>query len=278
MTPSLEDNFALLIDSISGMGEVQAIGKSGGKELPQNNESDIDIFVFCDAIPSGQERRARIEAACGAEAEITTGAVEDKHWGVCDYVDIESTEVCLLFFSTAQAEAEIEAILRGERVEKEANYFYPTGRCATYLTMHSLYDPRGFLAAMRAKLSVYPAALAQKLVLHHLGHLSDVEDLERAVSRQDVLFYHFALDIALDHFLQALFAANGCFFPSRKRTFAYLQDFCIQPARCAERLAQVVALGGSPGTLAESYTVWSGLCNETVEIIKGWQENRAIIK
>lgn len=77
-----------------------------------------------------------------------------------------------------------------------------------------------------------------------------------------IFFFHFALDLALDHFLQALFALNGEYFPSRKRTEKYLQSFNVKPVTCEERLRHVLALGGNAETLKQSYEIWQGLVQD----------------
>jgi hypothetical protein len=125
--------------------------------------------------------------------------------------------------------------------------------------MQSLYDPDGFLVSLQGRLRAYPQELAQALIAYHLQALEDGEDLERAVRRRDVFFFHFALDLALDHFLQALFALNREYFPSRKRSEMYLQGFSIKPSECEKRLRQVVALGADPKTLEQSYEIWNRL-------------------
>jgi hypothetical protein len=82
------------------------------------------------------------------------------------------------------------------------------------------------------------------------------------VQRKDVFFFHFALDLALDHFLQVLFALNREYFPSRKRSEMYLQGFSVKPVACEELLRQVLALGGNAETLAQSYELWKGLVRD----------------
>jgi hypothetical protein len=128
--------------------------------------------------------------------------------------------------------------------------------------MRILYDPDGFLGSLQERLREYPESLAQALIAHHLAALDDREDLDRAVQRKDILFFHFALDLALDHFLQALFALNREYFPSRKRSDAYLQRFRARPAECERRLHQVVALGGNAEGLEQAYEVWKGLVED----------------
>ncbi len=271
MTRTNQDCFTLLIDSISTLPEVQSIGKSGGAALPPQGgcealpgagESDVDVFVFCDAIPAPGQRRAAVERLGEAAGEAVIDVVGGRQWGYCDFVQVGGVEICLMYFTIDGMKAELEAVLNGERLEKEDNYFYPTGRCATFLSFHVLVEKGGFIAAMQKRLAVYPAGLAECLVAHHLRQLRDVEDLERAVARQDVLFYHFALDLALDHFLQALFALNRCFFPSRKRSLARLEAFAAKPEHCAERVLRAITLGGGAEGLAQSYALWSELCSE----------------
>jgi len=132
--------------------------------------------------------------------------------------------------------------------------------------MRIFYDPDGFLQSFQQRLAEYPAALAKAVVHHHLDALEDVEDLERAVVRKDVLFYHFALDLALDHFLQALFAMNREYFPSRKRSEIYLRGFKAKPSECEQRLGQVIALGGNAETLGQSYEIWKSLMHDSKHI------------
>ncbi len=102
--------------------------------------------------------------------------------------------------------------------------------------------------------------------------LADNEDLERAVQRKDLFFYHFALDLALDHFLQVLFALNNTFFPSRKRSMEYIQGFEIKPMDCENRLTQVILKGATSDTLGESYQIWSDLVQELGLIISEFPE------
>ena len=255
-------NFNRLIAAVAEMPEVMSVGKSGSAALPKAGEGDIDIFVFCDTVPGIQKRQAAAESLDVAFTEIHLSASPGKHWGTCDYVFFGGMEVCLMYFPIAGIDAEMESTLSGARPNREDNYFYPTGRCASFVTMHILCDKQGYLAAMQKRLRVYPETLAARLIRYHLEALKDPEDLERAVSRKDALFYHFALDLALDHFLQALFALNRCYFPSRMRTVLLIESFSRKPERCAERILEAVALGASGGTLSQSYQEFSALCRE----------------
>ena len=60
----------------------------------------------------------------------------------------------------------------------------------------------------------------------------DEEDLGRAELRHEVLFYHQVVEAFLDHFLQALYAKNRRYFPSRKRTESAIAAFERKPQNC----------------------------------------------
>jgi len=257
---SLLANYNLLINTIREIDGVLSIGKSGGGAIPEHNESDIDIFVFCNQVPDANIRQIIISKIGPAVSWMKISETAGRFWGVCDFATIDNTDICLMYFTVSDMNDEIESVLNGSRLDRESEYFYPTGRCATFLSMYILYDKTGYIADMKEKLSVYPQSLAEKLYFHHIRKINDGEDFERAVSRGDILFYHATLELAIDHFLQALFALNQCWFPSRKRTLQFAQEFKIKPRDCFERLLKVIELGSVAETLAQSYEIWSALC------------------
>ena len=279
---SINANYELLIKTIQGIDEVIAIGKSGGEQLPVKNENDIDnvidnnndidsvfdndndidIFIFCNKVPDMKTRQAAVNQLGNAVLKMTISDSGGKFWGVCDFVFIKDMEICLMYFTVSDMNNEIETVLNGSRLEREDEYFYPAGRCATFLSMYILYDKMGYISNMQNKLSEYPPKLAEKMIEHHIKKLSNDEDFERAVSRSDVLFYHATLGNAIDHFLQALFAINRCYFPSRKRSLQFIEKFKQRPADCSARLLEAIKMGASENTLAQSYEIWSSLCRD----------------
>lgn len=260
------DDYSLLIRSICEIDEVLSVGKSSGEKLPEKNESDIDIFVFCSKIPDTKIRQDALNRSGSAISNLQISENRDKFWGVCDHITIENAEIYLMYFTISDMNDDIESVLNGSRLDREDEYFYPTGRCATFLSIYVHCDKNGYISAMKEKLSSYPKDLAVKLFNHHVSKVNDVEDFTRAISRRDVLFYHSTLESALDHFLQALFALNFCFFPSRKRTLEFIDQFKLKPQNCAERLIKVVELGSNSQNLSESYDIWSALCIELQHI------------
>ena len=128
--------------------------------------------------------------------------------------------------------------------------------------MESLYDPDGLFQDVSAVIKEYPAELMAAQLAYHLPRMHDEEDFRRAVDRQDVFFYHFVLDLALDHFLQALFALNRTYFPSRKRSLEQIAEFRVKPIHCEDMLLRAIELGGKPGSVADSYQIWKALTTE----------------
>lgn len=249
-----------LANNISTMEEVEAIGISGGKkELPKAGEGDIDVFIYCSKIPELEKRQTILGQTGGLMQESKMNVFEGGHWGVGDLVLINGIETWLMYFTVNETLSNVEAILNGDYPNKLDNYYYPIGRCAMLQSMYVLYDKSGFLNSLKAKLSVYPDELAKTLASYHLNLLVDNEDLMRAVNRKDILFYHFAMDLAIDHFLQALFAINKVYFPSRKRTLEFIKMFDSKPERCEERLLDTIKLGSCAESIALSYEQWSNL-------------------
>jgi hypothetical protein len=258
-----------LVEAVARNSAVRAIGLSGGaRSLPEPGEGDIDLFVYCTEIPTQSQRHEVLASLGESVGQIAIGRSEGGHWGQGDSLVTAGVETWLMYFTLAEARAELEAVLAGQYLGRLDSYYYPIGRCAMWKAMRIFYDPDRILQSFKACLETYPEGLARAVVAHHTEALGDVEDIERAVQRKDVLFYHFALDLALDHFLQAVFALNKEYFPSRKRSESYLQGFRVKPSGCEQRLRQVVALGGEAETLGRSYETWQALVRD-LEVLVG---------
>jgi hypothetical protein len=268
---TLESSFQALVGSLSRLDCVCAIGKTGGAALPTDGFSDIDLFVFCERLPTRAEREALYhESSIGCSVE-EYGTAEHPHWGLVDSLLLGEQEVYPMFFSKEPFVESIKSILRGERTQRELNYFYPTGRCASILGIYPCYDTDALLSELKQLCGSYPDSLRNALMNAHLPKLDDEEDFQRAIRRGDVLFFHSTLDLALDSFLQALFALNRVYFPSRKRSLEQIALFQIKPRECEERLLRVVEQSVRPDTLSASHKTWQHLCAELIELV---EENR----
>ena len=263
----MKEIFEELINSITKLPEVQSIGKTGSKGMSFSQDNDVDVFIICENVPDLKIRQ-KLYNELNYNPKIKTNDFDSIYWGTMDYITFNKCKICLMYFQKVKVENEINDILKGNRIRKEDNYFYPIGKCSTYKNMNIFYDKNKFLENMKMKLQNYPKILHDKSMNLHLAELYDTEDLENAVHKRALLFYHFALDNTIDHYLQLLFTSNYCFFPSRKRSLLYLQEFEYKPKDCVERSMEIVKLGGEEGTLKESYEKWKRLLSETVEQIE----------
>jgi hypothetical protein len=265
MTINLELALVKLVESAARFPAVRAIGLSGGdRPLPQPGGGDIDLFMYCVQIPDLAQRRQLLAALPDWVEQIEVGRFAGGYWGQGDRCLIGGIESWLMYFTVDQAQTELAELLDGKYLGRVDHEYYPLARCAMWKTMRALYDPDGLLGGFRTRLVSYPPGLARSVVEYHLAKLQDVEDLERAVHRKDVFFYHYAFDLALDHFLQALFALNQTFFPGRKRSEEFLLAFLIKPLDCLPRIRQAIASGADAATLEKSYQVWQDLVQEII--------------
>ena len=268
MIPSTEQLLQEIVKQLSAFEVVEAIGRSGSeKAIPAAGEGDIDLFIYCREIPDLVNRQAIFNHSNGLLPAVQSNVFQGGHWGVGDFILLNGVETWLMYFTTAETAREVDAILQGEYLERLDNYYYPTGRCAMLQEIQVFYDKTGFFGSIKDRLSCYPDSLAQKLMEYHLEQLADREDLLRAVSRKDLLFYHFALDLALDHFLQVLFSLNRVYFPSRKRTMEWIDRFQLKPENCAERLLAVLRLGAISDGVVSSYAEWNQLVDALRQLV-----------
>jgi len=260
--------YKAIIQYVSKINGVISIGKSGGENIPTNNDSDVDIFIFCQTEPDLIERRNVLDSLNSLIDEYDIGETKDRFWGICDFVYVQNTEICLMYFTIGDINYEIDSVLNGSRVMREEEYFYPTGRCASILNMTILLDKNNYIQSLKDRLVEYPDKLRESTINHHCNEINDREDFERATSRGDVLFYHATLELAIDHFLQLLFAINRCYFPSRKRSLEFIKNFALKPTDCENRLLKTIQLGSKESTLIDSYEIWSSLCSEILELCR----------
>ncbi len=253
-----------LLQQLSELEEVRAAGISGGLDVPNAGEGDIDVFLYCDRIPEPKVREVILQHAGSGATEAKVSVFTGGNWGTGDFIRINGVETWLMYFTINETLTNVEEILAGKYPDREG-YYYPVGRLAMLKKIHIIFDKIDFLNGIKRRLNEYPKELAEELASYHLEQLKDTEDFERAVARRDVLFYHVTLDNALDHFLQALFAMNKTFFPSRKRNFEHMKKFQIKPERCEDKILEIIRLGSTSDGIERSYRLLNDLIRKLME-------------
>lgn len=256
-----------LVQSVATISSVKAIGQTGNlDETLIPGFSDIDMFVLCEKIPGAGERKKAYEAHKELYTECNMNVCENCIWGTGDILLVDGIDTMFMYFTIEEMTTYVEEVLAGKRIYSEGE-FYPFGRLATIEKINILYEEDNIMTKLRAKVSEYPEDLAQITINSHLSCAINEEDLGRAQLRKEVLFYHQVLEKGLDHFLQALFAVNRTYFPSRKRSEQYIKNFTKTPANCFERLLKVVEYGAKSETIPDSIKEYRKLCDELKNIV-----------
>lgn len=241
---------------------IYGIGQTGDLNAPLiPGKSDIDLFVLCKEVPSQEERLKMYAKLTNQYDSLSMQVCAGGIWGYGDIFLCDGIDVMPMYFTIDEMREYVEEVLAGKHLEKEGR-FYPIGRLASIETIHVLYDKEQSWDKIISLVKTYPEELFKMWYQSEICRVVDEEDLSRATLRHEVLFYHQVVEEFLDHFLQALYAKNKRYFPSRKRTEKAITEFKKKPDQCYERLLKVVELGAKETTIEESVEELRKLCEE----------------
>ena len=261
----IKDNIA---HELSMNDRVKGIGQTGdiNAELIRGN-SDIDLFVLCSAIPSEEERKQVYQKYSVEYSECRMNVCSGGMWGYGDILLIDGIDVMFMYFTIEEMEQYLGEVIQGKHLDRDGG-FYPTGRLSSVEGINILYESNGEWTALNEKVKKHPKELFEKLFNYHIARVLDDEDLGRATLRKEILFYHNVLENSLDHLLQALFALNLTYLPSRKRSEQYINQFTYKPDDCSNRLHQIVKNSVLSEAIEESVQELRSITEETAELGK----------
>jgi hypothetical protein len=264
MTHSMEEMIRLFTQALSRIDAVTAVGTSTLTLPVKKGDGDIDVFIYCSS-PLGEAGKN------AAYMEIPFSLAprhrfDSRIWGNADYAEIGGVETWLMYFTEGDVLRDMEEVRSGRSIGND-NGYYPVGRLAMFTRMRILYERAGFITGIQEKLRIYPMEMKRAIIEQCRNELRNEEDLLRAETRGDVLFYHVSIDRAIDSLLQLLFASNETYFPSRKRNRAYIDAFDSKPVDFYTRLMNVIELGARGETIGESLSVFRALKEETIKLI-----------
>lgn len=249
---NIQDFKEKLVATIASVDVVKGIGQTGDMNAPLiPKQSDIDLFVICTEIPSKEQRlnmyRELRQECSELNMEVCNGGV----WGYGDIFIFNEIDVMPMYFTMEEMESYLNEVLQGKHLGKDGR-FYPIGRLASIESLNILYEQKGAWTRIQEKVKVHSESLFQKWYQDQIGQVLDDEDLSRVMLRKEVLFYHQVLEEALDHLLQALYAVNNCYFPSRKRTQEALDTFQLKPQDYYSRLLSIIVNASKMETIEDS--------------------------
>lgn len=237
---------------ISEIPAACGIGQTGDLNAPLvPGKSDIDMFVICDKVPSREERLELYQALKGSydslQMEVCAGGI----WGCGDIFICEGIDVMPMYFTVSEMQNYLEEVLDCRHLEKEGR-FYPVGRLASIENLNVLWEKDESWTKIISLVKKHPSNFFEAWYHNEVSRIIDEEDLGRAELRHEVLFFHQVVEEFLDHFLQALYALNNQYFPSRKRTEKTIESFTDKPKNCAARLAHIVVMASNEATIPEA--------------------------
>lgn len=241
-----------LIKVLSQSENVLAVGQTGelNPELIPG-KSDIDLFVLCKNIPSLEERRNFYETLLSEEISLQMSVCNGGVWGYGDILVINQIDVMPMYFTVDEMKTYLLEVLSGKHLYKEGR-FYPVGRLASVSTIHVLYEKDDTWTNLKIFVNEKPQSFFKSWYESEINAVLDEEDLGRSELRKEVLFFHQVLENALDHLIQAIYALNFTYFPSRKRNLEDLSYFSVKPENIEKRLLSLVENGAKKETIIDS--------------------------
>ncbi len=241
-----------LITRLCSDYRIMGIGQTGSltEELVPG-KSDIDLFVLCTQIPSRKERQSFYDSMKMFEFTLQMEVCSGGQWGYGDILTVDGIDVMPMYFTIEEMGDYLTEVLECKHLEKNGR-FYPVGRLASISAIHILQEKDGAWTSLKNMVNEKPHSFFERWFQNEITQVIDEEDLGRCELRKDVIFYHQVLENALDHLLQALYAVNRTYFPSRKRTMLMIDSFSKKPERCYERLVAMVQNGSHEDTMMKS--------------------------
>ena len=145
--------------------------------------------------------------------------------------------------------------------------FLPTIYVGEVAYARALHDPSGSLAALQARTTPYPPALAAALRRRFEWEATfALANARKSIDRSDVSYLAGCAFRAVASLCQALFALNGVWLLNEKGAVAAVDGFALRPADFSQRVARLYAeLGSGTGAaaldrlealLAEAQSLW----------------------
>jgi len=214
-------------------------------------DSDIDLLVVVDALPTAARRADWLTRITGRAVEPSSlAATTEKKWdefhtpGPKLYPDQWRGGVGggLFYFTQGQVNRDMERVaelLTGfigrDELERPSHIEEYLADLAHGIVLH---DPNGFLADCQRRLAEYPESARTRLINYHWRRVEIAinEDLQRALSRDDLVHaYDWRIEGAR-HLIRMLFAMNRRYFRKAKSLHRLFPRFDVCPSRTWDRL------------------------------------------
>lgn len=202
--------------AVAGIGGVKAVALGGSRARDWHHaKSDYDIGLYY----RGALDTAELSLACAALDDEHRGQLATPLGGWGRWVDggawlrIDGVAVDILYRNLDRVDAVIEAVARGAfEIAYHVGHphaFVSAAYAGEVAICRPLVDPEALLAARKAQLASYPAALQAELIGRFLGEARFTLALvEKGVAAQDAVYTEGAAFRTVACLCQAIFALN----------------------------------------------------------------------
>lgn len=238
-----------LTTAFASLPEVIAIGLGGSMASRPDAVSDIDLYVFVDAVIPDPARLAVITGFDPPAADLVRvlqGPEGDEfHDGGT------RREIDVMYWDLAWLADRVAAVTtRHEPAHACTTAFWHTAR-----TMRILHDPDGALGALQAAASVpYPEELRQRIIRRNTDVLRRTQSSYRhqvvkALLRRDAVSINHRTAALLGAYLDVVFAVNRALHPGEKRLLDAIEAGGLRhPPGMREDVEAVVAAAAPDST------------------------------
>ena len=224
-----------LFNELSKLPQVEAIALGGSRAGTHYDEkSDYDIYLYCTAPVSEDERRAILSKYC---SYVEYG---NQFWELEDNGTLSNgIDFDLLFRNLDDFTAGVANV-----VEKcQPSNAYTTCMWHNLITCKIIYDRNGRLTAVKERFTVpYPQQLRRNIIhngwrlLHDSMPAYDLQ-IKKAAARGDLISVNHRTAAFLETYFDILFTLNSQTHPGEKRLMQLCKESCdILPARFEENL------------------------------------------
>ncbi len=193
--------------------------------------SDIELDIFWSAPPTEDERRAPIEAAGGAIAEVFP--FEDDEWAEMFYLDAVKVDTSMFLVETM--DRYLAEVVDGWSTDESRQFIIAA-------VQHSLpLQGEAQVERWREKAATFPEGLARKLIEERLQQPARWQYAPMLAEREDFVFLYNIVARVVHSMVGALIALNRMYLPHphHKWIEQLASEMRLAPPNFATRLREV---------------------------------------
>jgi predicted nucleotidyltransferase len=233
-----------IADAFAAIDGVEAVVWCGSAALGRADAlSDFDLYVYTHAPVPVEAREAVIaKRAIARQLNHTFWELED------EWIEPPGRRFNSMYRDCTYAVDEIE-----ERLDRNSALLgYTTAYCFSLANGYILYDARGWLSSVQARLrEPFPEQLTRSVIAKNRPVLGGgmqscyLAQMKAAIARNDLISLNHRTTVWIASYADILFAVNRRYHPGEKRLLTYMADLPSRPEGALEDLTKLCSFAGS---------------------------------